>query len=95
VLRYAHEHGDQWDAAASDTMGVYAAANGQLEALRYAHEHDCPMELDKCCMVAMRYGHTAVVDYLLPARMSTCRAGSQFVKFVSQFSTVRSGTGID
>ena len=41
MLRYAHEHGCEWE---SDTCAS-AALGGHVEVLRYANEHGCPWDL--------------------------------------------------
>ena len=41
-----------------------AASNGQLECLKYLHEHGCPWDKDECIDAALAYGNTACLTYM-------------------------------
>jgi hypothetical protein len=73
VLRYAHEHGCEWDSATC----YRAATGGHLEVLRYAHEHGCPWTI-YTCYCAAQGGHLEVLRYAhehgCPLVLGRCRA---------------------
>jgi hypothetical protein len=63
ALRYAREHGCEWD-----LWTCYRAAEGgHLEVLRYAHEHGCPLHPGTLA-VALQKGHAEVAEYLRAAQ---------------------------
>src|SRR5579872_7180357 len=53
-LKYAHEHGAHWTAAACSS----ASLQGNFECLRYAHENGCPWN-ESACSNAAGGGHLA------------------------------------
>jgi len=51
-LKFAHEHGYQWD----EDICYSAASSGYLDCLEFAHENGCPWDAF-ICSIAAYFGH--------------------------------------
>ena len=59
-LKWAHEHGCDW----SSHTCRDAALGGNLDCLIWAREHGCPWNPVKCRVLATKYKHNNILDWM-------------------------------
>ncbi len=61
VLQWLREQQCPWDEMTCEC----AAMEGQLEVLQWAHSQGCPLDYEECLIVAKKYKHEKLVQWLL------------------------------